>query len=93
MEKLVARTTTKLTPAQLEEFESTFRHFDREQTNTLGLAEFSAALSALGIIYSDDDTYAIHSQLAGEEGGTVDFQAWIDFLVRACARPESHRFR
>lgn len=81
---MVARTTTKLTPAQLEEFESTFRHFDREQSNVLGLAEFSAALSALGIIYSDDDTFAIHSQLAGEEGGggTVDFQAWIDFLVR-----------
>jgi len=85
--QIVARTSTKLTPAQLEEFESTFRHFDRDQTNTLGVNEFSAALSALGIIYSDSDTLAIHEQLSagtvGEEGseGRVDFQAWIDFLV------------
>jgi Ca2+-binding EF-hand superfamily protein len=41
-----------LTPAQLEEFEAVFRHFDRDQTNTLGAEEFSAALSGLGIVFS-----------------------------------------
>lgn len=86
-DKLVARTTTKLTPAQLEEFESTFRHFDKDQTNTLGLYEFSAALSALGIIYSDEDTLSIHQQLAGatskdDRDGRIDFQTFIEFLVR-----------
>lgn len=84
--KIVARTSTKLTPAQLEEFESTFRHFDRDQTNTLGFPEFTAALSALGIIYSDEDTLAIHRQLSelDQEGmeGRVTFQAFVDFLVR-----------
>lgn len=81
--QIVARTTTKLTPSQLEEFESTFRHFDKDQTNKLAVNEFSAALSALGIIYSDEDTLAIHDQLSrGDEDQKISFQAWIDFLVR-----------
>ena len=80
--QIVARTSTKLTPSQLEEFESTFRHFDKDQENKLGVNEFSAALSALGIIYSDEDTLAIHDQLSqGDEDQKVSFQAWIDFLV------------
>ncbi|KAK9898107.1 hypothetical protein P389DRAFT_65766 [Cystobasidium minutum MCA 4210] len=80
--QIVARTSTKLTPSQLEEFESTFRHFDKDQENKLGVNEFSAALSALGIIYSDEDTLAIHDQLSqGDEDQKVSFQAWIDFLT------------
>jgi Ca2+-binding EF-hand superfamily protein len=50
--QIVTRSTSNLTPAQLEEFETVFRHFDRDQTNTLGLDEFSAALSGLGIVFS-----------------------------------------
>ena len=42
----------QLTPAQLEEFESTFRHFDSDATNTLDPDEFTAALAALSISYS-----------------------------------------
>lgn len=43
---------SNLTPAQLEQFESTFRYFDRNETNTLELAEMTAALASLGIVYS-----------------------------------------
>lgn len=42
---------TNLTPAQLEEFESTFRHFDTDCSNTLNIYEFGAALASLGIFY------------------------------------------
>lgn len=78
----MARTSTKLTPSQLEEFETTFRHFDKDQTNKLDVNDFSAALSALGIIYSDEDTWAIHEQLSqGEDDSKITFQSWIDFLV------------
>lgn len=42
---------TNLTPAQLEEFESTFRYFDKDQSNTLNVLEFGAALASLGIVY------------------------------------------
>jgi Ca2+-binding EF-hand superfamily protein len=43
---------TNLTPAQLEQFESTFRYFDKDETNTLSESEMSAALASLGIVYS-----------------------------------------
>ena len=43
---------TNLTPAQLEQFESTFRYFDKDESNTLELSEMAAALASLGIVYS-----------------------------------------
>ena len=59
--QLVARSMTNLTPIQLEEFESVFRHFDRDGSNTLQELEFSAALASLGLVYDEGemhDTYA-----------------------------------
>ena len=50
--KIVARNMSNLTPAQLEQFESTFRYFDRDGNNTLGVLEMTAALASLGIVYS-----------------------------------------
>jgi Ca2+-binding EF-hand superfamily protein len=43
---------SNLTPAQLEQFESTFRYFDKDETNTLNQSEMTAALASLGIVYS-----------------------------------------
>jgi hypothetical protein len=50
--QIVSRNMTNLTPAQLEQFESTFRYFDKDETNTLSLPEMTAALASLGIVYS-----------------------------------------
>ncbi|CCO29137.1 Alpha-actinin A AltName: Full=Actin-binding protein A [Rhizoctonia solani AG-1 IB] len=71
---------SNLTPAQLEQFESTFRYFDRNETNTLELAEMIAALASLGIVYSEDDLITIHEQLT-EDYGAVTFEAFINLLV------------
>lgn len=43
---------TNLTPAQLEQFESTFRYFDKDESHTLNQSEMTAALASLGIVYS-----------------------------------------
>ncbi|EEB87127.1 hypothetical protein MPER_15652, partial [Moniliophthora perniciosa FA553] len=37
---------------QLEQFESTFRYFHRDESNTLNQSEMAAALASLGIVYS-----------------------------------------
>ena len=50
--QIVSRNMSNLTPAQLEQFESTFRYFDRDESNTLDLDEMAAALASLGIVYS-----------------------------------------
>jgi Ca2+-binding EF-hand superfamily protein len=76
---------TNLTPAQLEQFESTFRYFDKDETNTLSLTEMTAALASLGIVYSDEDMDFIYTQLT-EDYGAVTFEAFINLLV-TCSIP------
>ncbi|KJA20162.1 hypothetical protein HYPSUDRAFT_142622 [Hypholoma sublateritium FD-334 SS-4] len=78
--QIVSRNMTNLTPAQLEEFESTFRYFDKDTTNTLNLAEMIAALASLGIVYSEEDMDMIYDQLVSEYGA-VTFEAFINLLV------------
>lgn len=71
---------SNLTPAQLEQFESTFRYFDRDETNTLNGAEMAAALASLGIVYSDEDMIFIYEQLV-QDYGAVTFETFINLLV------------
>jgi Ca2+-binding EF-hand superfamily protein len=70
----------QLTPAQLEEFESTFRHFDSDATNTLDVDEFTAALASLSISYTEDEIDAIHATLT-DEYGAVTYKAFTSLLV------------
>ena len=52
--QIVSRNMTNLTPAQLEEFESTY--VDKDETNTLHLTEMIAAqVASSGIVYSEED--------------------------------------
>ncbi|OZJ03938.1 hypothetical protein BZG36_02934 [Bifiguratus adelaidae] len=63
--QMVAREMTNLTPSQLEEFESTFRHFDTDHTNTLGAPEFNAALASLGFAYDDKEFEGLFASITG----------------------------
>jgi hypothetical protein len=56
--QLVSAQHTNITPAKLEEFESTFKHFDKDDTNTLVLWEMHSALASLGIVYPVSRTRA-----------------------------------
>jgi len=44
-----------LTLTQHEEFELSFRYFDKGETNTIHIAELIAALPILEIVYSEED--------------------------------------
>jgi len=78
--QVVARNMTNLTPIQLEEFESVFRHFDRDDTNSLQELEFSAALASLGLVFSEDE---MHDYFAEASHGKdhVGFENFIRFMV------------
>ncbi|KJX99581.1 alpha-actinin like protein [Zymoseptoria brevis] len=78
--QLVARNMTNLTPIQLEEFESVFRHFDRDLSNSLHELEFSAALASLGLVYDESEMHARFLEVAGH-GGHVTFEQFIRFMV------------
>ncbi|RFU80016.1 alpha-actinin 1 [Trichoderma arundinaceum] len=78
--QMVARNMTNLTPIQLEEFESVFRHFDRDASNSLQELEFSAALASLGLVFSEDE---MHDYFVETSGGKeyVTFEQFIRFMV------------
>ncbi|KAI1107240.1 calponin homology domain-containing protein [Jackrogersella minutella] len=78
--QMVARSMTNLTPIQLEEFESVFRHFDRDDTNSLSELEFSAALASLGLVFSEDE---MHDYFLDTSHGRdrVTFEQFIRFMV------------
>ncbi|KAJ7812911.1 actinin-like protein [Mycena leptocephala] len=78
--QIVSRNMSNLTPAQLEQFESTFRYFDKDETNTLNQSEMTAALASLGIVYSDEDMNFIYDQLL-QDYGAITFEAFINLLV------------
>lgn len=78
--QIVSRNNTNLTPAQLEQFEGTFRYFNRDESNTLNLAEMIAALASLGVVYSEDDMNYIYDELV-RDYGAVTFEAFINLLV------------
>ncbi|KZT09244.1 actinin-like protein [Laetiporus sulphureus 93-53] len=78
--QIVSRNMTNLTPAQLEQFESTFRYFDKDESNTLNESEMASALASLGIVYSDEDLDIIYEQLQ-EDYGAITFEAFINLLV------------
>lgn len=78
--QMVAREMTNLTPIQLEEFESVFRHFDRSLRNALGELEFSAALASLGLVYDEEE---MHEKFMATSQGReyVTFEQFIKFMV------------
>lgn len=78
--QMVARNMTNLTPMQLEEFESVFRHFDRDLSNSLQELEFSAALASLGLVYDEEEMHERFVDVAGR-GGSVSFEQFIRFMV------------
>ncbi|KAI0696415.1 actinin-like protein [Cytidiella melzeri] len=78
--QIVSRNMSNLTPVQLEQFESTFRYFDKDESNTLEPSEMTAALASLGIVYSEDDMYLIYDQLV-QDYGAVTYEAFINLLV------------
>ncbi|CAI7620497.1 unnamed protein product [Penicillium pancosmium] len=83
--QMVARNMTNLTPIQLEEFESVFRHFDRDASNTLHELEFSAALASLGLVYDEDEMHQVYVEVCGPnrlaQNAGVSFEQFIRFMV------------
>ena len=78
--QMVVRNMTNLTPIQLEEFESVFRHFDRDLSNSLQELEFSAALASLGLVYDEDEMHEVFHDTAGGRDH-VTFEQFIRFMV------------
>lgn len=78
--QIVARNMTNLTPIQLEEFESAFRHFDKGNSNSLQELEFSAAVASLGLVFTADEMHEIFDEVR-DGNSAVTFEQFIRFMV------------
>ena len=78
--QIVARNMTNLTPVQLEEFESVFRHFDKDVSNSLQELEFSAALASLGLAYDEQEMHQRFKETSGWRS-SISFEQFIRFMV------------
>lgn len=72
---------TNLTPAQLEQFESTFRYFDKDESNTLNQSEMTAALASLGIVYSVRCHYLNLLIIVPTDEFVSRMRIWITYMI------------
>jgi hypothetical protein len=63
--QIVARTVTNVTPEQLEQYSESFRHFDKDNSNSLVRNEFKAALQAEGTALGDAEFEAEFLKVSG----------------------------
>lgn len=80
---MAARDATNITPAQLEEYEVVFRHFDKNQKNVLDRRGFLDAVASLGITFEDDPEGAEEVWLEQAKDGGVSFRSFIMYMVSA----------
>ncbi|KAJ3035823.1 hypothetical protein HDV00_003358 [Rhizophlyctis rosea] len=78
--QIVARGVTNITPQQLEEYSETFRHFDKDNTNSLKPDEFKAALAAQGLVLATDAEFDKVFQTVAKGRDNIIFEQFIDYM-------------
>ncbi|XP_072346051.1 alpha-actinin-1-like isoform X1 [Scyliorhinus torazame] len=85
--QILTRDAKGISQEQLNEFRSSFNHFDKDHTGKLGPEEFKACLISLGYDVGNDqqgeaEFARIMSVVAPNNTEEVSFQAFIDFMSR-----------
>ncbi|XP_072405620.1 alpha-actinin-1-like isoform X2 [Chiloscyllium punctatum] len=85
--QILTRDAKGISQDQLNEFRSSFNHFDKDHTGKLGPEEFKACLISLGYDVGNDqqgeaEFARIMSIVAPNNTEEVSFQAFIDFMSR-----------
>jgi Ca2+-binding EF-hand superfamily protein len=78
--QMVAQKMTNLTPQQIEEFEATFRAFDKQQSNTLSKLEFKACVESLGNLLEDQEVDETFNKVS-QNTEYVTFEQFTNFMV------------
>ena len=78
---MVARTMTNVSPQQLEEYSETFKHFDKDNSNTLSRHEFKAALQVQGYTYEEAEFDKIFNEVSKGDDN-VSFEE-VNFCLRS----------
>lgn len=84
--QIVIRDAKGITPEQLQEYRSSFNHFDKDSSGFLDRNEFRACLLSLGYNLSTDPTNdpvydGIVANVDPNNTGYVTFEAFLDFMT------------
>ena len=71
---------TNVTPQQLEEFDTTFHAFDKDNSNKLNLHEFKACLQSLGKAYDDAEAQELFAKVSNHSE-IINFEQFTGFMV------------
>lgn len=85
--QILTRDSKGITQEQLNEFRSSFNHFDKNRTGRLAPEEFKSCLVSLGYSIGKDrqgdiDFQRILAVVDPNNSGYVQFDAFLDFMTR-----------
>jgi len=87
--EILAQQGSKVSPEQLQEFQETFRNFDKNNSGSLQKLEFSACLSALGQNVTPEQLDVLFDQIARKQPGQILFEEFVDFMISRTEESES----
>lgn len=81
MYRFITKTTSNISEDQLREFESSFRHFDKDNSGFLDRLEFKAALSALSIPFKDEAAFDKVFFEVSQGNPKISKEQFINYLI------------
>jgi len=87
--QIAASKQTGVSAEQMEDFKTSFQHFDQDKNGSLSRLEFKSAMGSMGLIElsfegTDAKFDALFKQVAGG-ADSVSFQQYVDYLVKVNA--------
>jgi len=72
---------SNITEDTLNEIRETFKHFDKDGSNTLDKLEFKAALQVLGLTYSEEEFNRLWNELTNGKD-RIDMDTFIKWMIK-----------
>jgi len=80
--EILSKKHSTTSPEQIEEFKEVFKHFDKNNTNSLNRLEFKGVLQSLGEDPSDDRMNALMAELADAGGEQIGFDNFLSYMIK-----------
>ncbi|KAM4043224.1 alpha-actinin-2 [Anomaloglossus baeobatrachus] len=87
--QMLTRDAKGITQQQINEFRSSFSHFDKRKKGMMDHEDFRACLISMGYDLGEAEFARIMVLVDPNSSGTVSFQSFIDFMTRETAETDS----
>ncbi|XP_069625107.1 alpha-actinin-2 isoform X1 [Ranitomeya imitator] len=87
--QMLTRDAKGITQEQINEFRSSFSHFDKRKKGMMDHEDFRACLISMGYDLGEAEFARIMVLVDPNSSGTVSFQSFIDFMTRETAETDS----